>query len=239
MSLISTRNSAAHRVLHLPEMLTMIAEVFYDDAVAKDVRPDLANFVKVNHLWYHSAIHILWRNLSLWNIPNLADIFANINPSRRNFLASYVEAATVHPERSALSAHAHHLGNIEFPKLRELHIYAVGDCNTQLPLLGKHDIQLVSCVHRGGFVGKPVLTPAVIDQCLNADSFFGYLLQATFPDLEHLRFSYPIPSSYHGYPLASNNLGLAKLDDAGFEPVPGPTPFYWVAFSCKPSSKPA
>ncbi|KAK7998961.1 hypothetical protein PG991_014636 [Apiospora marii] len=167
MSLVPRTKTATQKALRLPEIVAMIAEALYDDAVVRGAKPiALRSFILVNRLWFNSAIRLLWRHLRNWDNCSLVDIFQKVHLSRRSFYAAFLQDACVRLERRPDKQRVLLLSEVEFPVLKELSIILGDDFHEcQLPILGKHVITHLNFRYCDARAGERLITPVLITKC--------------------------------------------------------------------------
>jgi hypothetical protein len=88
----------------------------------------LARCGLVNKLWYNEAMRCLWREPTHgFFASSLQQLFAKIDPARRQFYANFIEAAilsTADEDQVGKSDDA--LSGVTFPKLKSLYMFLVG-----------------------------------------------------------------------------------------------------------------
>lgn len=169
MSLVYGTDTAAQKALRLAEIVALIAEELYDDVVTCGDSPlTLRSFIHVNHLWFDSAIHLLWRHLSDCYDRDLVGIFQLIHPSRHSFYAAFVQDACVKMEYPSDKALVNFLRKVEFPMLKRLRVDWDGDWRRiQIPVLGRNAIKEVNLLHQSyTFRSSARMMQDMFGQCL-------------------------------------------------------------------------
>lgn len=79
----------------------------------------------VSKLWYYEAMRYLWKAQSAWEYVqySLTNIFANIDPARRQFYAHFIESGNLRTvEKQDASEYDSMLRNLKFPRLGSLYM---------------------------------------------------------------------------------------------------------------------
>lgn len=128
----STKPSAAQQVLSTCELISEILQSLYEDhstdendRISEHSSPSwysiLQTCSRVNKSWFSEAMRLLWLDGTAVKHRSLIQIFAMIEPSRRQYYANYIESACfVDVCKANIRKNNKIMRGMVFPKLRYL-----------------------------------------------------------------------------------------------------------------------